>query len=94
MKKLLLIAAAALMMTGTVSAQRQTAKVVSTVPAHRSCGTGILPDDFENWISAKMREDAANNQGSRMKTVYNLPVVVHVIHNGTAVGSSQNISDA
>jgi PKD repeat protein len=94
MKKLLLIAAAALMMTGSVSAQRQTAKVVSSVPAHRSCGTGILPDDYENWISAKMQEDAANHQGSRIKTVYNLPVVVHVIHNGTAVGSSQNISDA
>ena len=68
MKKLLLIAAAALMMTGSASAQRQTAKVVSSVPAHRSCGTGILPDDYENWISAKMQEDAANHQGSRIKT--------------------------
>jgi PKD repeat protein len=94
MKKLLLIAAAALMLTGTVSAQRQTAKVVSTMPAQRTCGTGILPDEYENWISAKMQEDAANHQGSRIKTVYNLPVVVHVIHNGTAVGSSMNISDA
>jgi PKD repeat protein len=94
MKKLLLIAAAALMLTGTVSAQRQTAKIVSTMPAQRTCGTGILPDEYENWISAKMQEDAANHQGSRIKTVYNLPVVVHVIHNGTAVGSSMNISDA
>lgn len=94
MKKLLLIAAAALMMTGSVSAQRQTAKVVSSVPAHRTCGTGILPDEYENWISAKMQEDAANNQGSKMKTVYNLPVVVHVIHNNNAVGTSFNISNA
>ncbi len=94
MKKLLLIAAAALMMTGSVSAQRQTAKVVSSAPSHRTCGTGILPDEYENWISAKMQEAAANNQGSKMKTVYNLPVVVHVIHNNNAVGTSFNISNA
>jgi PKD repeat protein len=94
MKKLLLIASAVMMMTGSVSAQRQTAKVVSSAPSHRTCGTGILPDEYENWISAKMQEDAAGHQGSKMKTVYNLPVVVHVIHNGTAVGSSFNISNA
>lgn len=94
MKKLLLIAATALLMTGTVSAQRQTAKIVSTTPAHRTCGTGILPDDYENWMSAKIQEDAVKNQGSRTTTVYNLPVVVHVIHNGSTVGASYNLSNA
>jgi PKD repeat protein len=94
MKKLLLIAATALMMTGSASAQRQSAKVVSSAPSHRTCGTGILPDEYENWISAKMQEDAANHQGSKMKTVYNLPVVVHVIHNNNTVGTSFNISNA
>ena len=95
MKKLLLIASATLMMSGSVSAQRQTAKVVSSAPAHRTCGTGILPDEYENWISAKMQEAAANNQGSKMKTVYNLPVVVHVIHTGvTTPPNNYNISNA
>ncbi|MFM7016526.1 MAG: hypothetical protein ACKOX3_09385, partial [Bacteroidota bacterium] len=94
MKKLLLIAAAAMLMTGSASAQRKSAKSQGNAPLHRTCGTGILPDDYENWMSAKIQEDAVKNQGSRIKTIYNLPVVVHVIHNGSAVGTSYNLSDA
>ncbi len=94
MKKLLLIAATALLMTGSASAQRKMAKVQGNTPLHRSCGTGILPDDYENWMSAKIQEDAVKNQGSRTTTVYNLPVVVHVIHNGSTVGASYNLSNA
>jgi len=94
MKKLLLIAAAALLMTGSASAQRKMAKNQGSAPLHRTCGTGILPDDYENWMSAKIQEDASKNQGSKMHTVYNLPVVVHVIHNGSTVGASYNLSDA
>ena len=94
MKKLLLIAAAALLMTGTSSAQRKMANTQGNAPLHRTCGTGILPDDYENWMASKIQEDATRNQGNRIKTVYNLPVVVHVIHNGNAVGASYNLSDA
>lgn len=48
--------------------------------------------DFENWLQQKMNEpsSAAVQRGS----VITIPVIVHVIHDGDAVGSGQNISQA
>lgn len=47
--------------------------------------------DFEQWIQEAM--DA--NAGSKIiGGVYQIPVVVHVIHNGEAVGSGTNVSTA
>ena len=48
-------------------------------------------EQFENWITQKMKEQA-NNPSS--KASRNIPVVVHVIHNGDAIGSNENISVA
>lgn len=48
-------------------------------------------EQFEKWITQKMKEQA-NNPSS--KASRNIPVVVHVIHNGDAVGASENISIA
>ena len=52
--------------------------------------------EFENWIAPKMldtkkRESASN--GLRTNAVITIPVVVHVIHNGDAVGEDENIFD-
>ena len=47
--------------------------------------------DFENWLQQKIIEESANR---RAAVVYTIPVVVHVIHNGDAVGSNENISQA
>ena len=46
---------------------------------------------FEQWLSRRQQ-----NIGSRISAVsiFRIPVVVHVIHNGEAVGSGTNISDA
>jgi len=53
-------------------------------------------DYFETWISGKMQE-IQKRPSSQFKTQNGpkiIPVVVHVIHNGTAIGESANIPDA
>src|SRR5687768_1275678 len=52
-------------------------------------------DDFENWMKAKMAHYKASPQsGARGRAVITIPVIVHVIHNGDAVGVGENISQA
>lgn len=50
---------------------------------------------FEQWIAPKV--EAIKTQllsGKSTATVVTIPVVVHVIHNGDAIGANENISDA
>ena len=53
-------------------------------------------EQFEQWLAPKIeaykRERAENP--NRLPPVLTIPVVVHVIHNGDAVGTGENISDA
>lgn len=49
--------------------------------------------NFNGWIDEQTYQSKANNK-RLVDGVTILPVVVHVIHNGDAVGSSENISDA
>jgi hypothetical protein len=49
-------------------------------------------EQFESWLQQKMQETARNENGSR--AVITVPVIVHVIHEGEAVGSGRNISAA
>jgi len=49
---------------------------------------------FENWLAPKVAAAKANIQNNKVNAVVQIPVVVHVIHNGDAVGTSENISDA
>ena len=51
-------------------------------------------DQFEKWIREKQASKAAQAGAQRTSSTYQVPVVVHVIHNGEAVGSGANISDA
>jgi hypothetical protein len=49
--------------------------------------------EFETWLQQKMVE--MQNSGAKMNNVvYNIPVIVHVINNGEAIGSGTNISVA
>ncbi|MCS6822071.1 MAG: M43 family zinc metalloprotease [Microscillaceae bacterium] len=55
--------------------------------------------DFERWIQAaiaKRKRDIANGTAPArtINGVYYIPVVVHVIHNGEAIGTGSNISNA
>ena len=59
----------------------------------RTCGSGVMDADYENWLQPLIQQQAQNsNKGTA--TVYNIPVVFHIIHNGSNVGSGLNISDA
>ncbi len=59
------------------------------------CGTGTMDDRYEEWLQPlirQMEDQKAANKGA--VTVYNIPVVFHVIHTGTNVGVSYNLSVA
>ena len=49
---------------------------------------------FERWIDLKrqLRHDAPS--GRRQAASYRIPVVVHIIHNGEAIGTGANLSEA
>jgi hypothetical protein len=49
-------------------------------------------ENFENWITPKI--NYARTKKSTAATVITIPVVVHVICNGDALGSNENITDA
>ena len=52
-------------------------------------------EEFETWLSEKITEKRAlEAQGLIINGVYQIPVVVHVVHNGEAVGTGTNISYA
>ena len=58
----------------------------------RTCGTPVLPLEFEEWINqfAVQRNSADPNA----QVAYVIPTIVHIIHNGEAVGTGTNISQA
>ena len=52
-------------------------------------------DFFEDWIDQKIQTRRSTPQIARIQNEPRLiPVVVHVIHNGTPVGSGANIPDS
>ncbi len=55
-----------------------------------------LPENdaqFEQWLGKAIQQRKAHS-GGRIQSTYQIPVVVHIIHNGEAVGSGTNIPDA
>ncbi len=67
----------------------------ATTHHQRTCGTGELDHRYEDWLQPliqQMEQQKAASKGAAV--VYTIPVVFHVIHNGTNVGVSFNISDA
>ena len=49
---------------------------------------------FEKWIQEKQQSKTRQPKTQRTQATYQVPVVVHVIHNGEDIGSGTNISDA
>lgn len=50
---------------------------------------------FEQWITQRIAEKKIqSNRESSTQAVYQIPVVVHIIHNGEPVGTGTNISEA
>ncbi|QRM88964.1 T9SS type A sorting domain-containing protein [Lacinutrix sp. WUR7] len=52
----------------------------------------LSSDEFEAWLAPKVEQVKANRATNR--TVYNIPVVIHIIHDGDALGTGENITDA
>ncbi|WP_020212386.1 M43 family zinc metalloprotease [Flavobacterium rivuli] len=48
---------------------------------------------FENWLAKKIQERKAQRSTANVAEVITIPVVVHVIHNGDALGVNENIPD-
>lgn len=74
------------------------AHVDETHGTGRNCGTAKPSAEWDAWFNKKVEEYVAslNNAQGKMSSVinYTIPVVVHVIHNGEAVGTGSNISNA
>ena len=50
------------------------------------------PEGFERWLN-QANTQRRLKRGGRTQAAYQIPVIIHVIHNGEAVGSGINISD-
>ena len=82
---------------------------ILTLPAlqsfgQRTCATDLIYNEtysnpqkkqaFENWLRDKLNNRKAVEESSRtQETTYQIPVVVHVIHNGEPEGLGSNIPD-
>lgn len=76
MKKLLLSAFGLIMFS--TSAQSQ--------PSQRTCGTPDLPAQYESWVNSLTPQPGKYSSG-QVQSVFNIPVIVHIIHNNQAVNS-------
>src|SRR5262249_17953538 len=51
--------------------------------------------EFEQWMEKKITAlRSRENSRNRTAAVYQIPVVVHIIHSGEGIGVGKNISDA
>ena len=51
--------------------------------------------EFEAWLKPKIEKIKADRlAGRNIQQVYNIPVVIHIVHNGDALGTGENITDA
>ncbi|MBL7932558.1 MAG: zinc metalloprotease, partial [Bacteroidia bacterium] len=79
MKKILTIAFAACALYGQAQNTNQ-----------RTCGTPVLPQQYENWVQS-LSLPKSNNPGkygtSNTQSIFNIPVIVHIIHNNETLNS-------
>lgn len=67
---------------------------VDSINRARFPGRGTL-DEFEESLQRKMRELAQRRtSGTIQAVVLNIPIIVHIVHNGEPVGTGMNISQA
>jgi hypothetical protein len=48
---------------------------------------------FEEWIANKIQSQKLQKNGETTNSLISIPVIFHVIHNGDAIGTDENISD-
>lgn len=49
---------------------------------------------YETWMSEVLKKENQFANGKKNSTVYNIPIVFHIIHSGQAIGTGYNISQA
>lgn len=49
-------------------------------------------EEFEAWLAPKIAKQKAMRSANGTNAIITIPVVVHVIHNGDAIGSNENIA--
>jgi hypothetical protein len=67
--------------------------LVSTAQDRCPEGQHFGSPEFENWMMSKQLERQFLKSTAQTSQIYTVPVVVHVVHNGEAVGVGTNISD-
>ena len=50
-------------------------------------------EEFQNWLAPKIQEVKSNKNYNKTTEIITIPVVIHIIHNGDAIGTNENISD-
>jgi hypothetical protein len=62
----------------------------------RTCGTPIPSAEWNAWFNSEVEKFKAQllNGNAKIKTNYTIPVIVHVIHSGGAIGVGDNVSQA
>jgi hypothetical protein len=64
-----------------------------TIIPHRTCGTDVPSAEWNEWFNQKVEEYKEQQAlGKVQQSTYVIPVIVHVIHGGQAVGTYPNIS--
>ena len=94
MKFLFTLIATSLLMTGSMFSQSEPFGRNCLTPAREAHYRAQNPtmesqEEFEAWLSRKMAIAQERSQTSR--AIYSIPVIVHIIHEGEAVGSGRNI---
>ncbi len=52
------------------------------------------PQQFESWLAPKIEEAKKHRNAQSPNAVITVPVVIHIISNGDAIGVNENITDA
>ncbi|MGZ3920446.1 MAG: T9SS type A sorting domain-containing protein [Bacteroidia bacterium] len=61
----------------------------------RTCATPVPSAEWDNWFNGEVEKTKAKMANGKVSsTLYTIPLIVHIIHNGQAVGVADNISQA
>ncbi|MBA3663587.1 MAG: T9SS type A sorting domain-containing protein [Bacteroidetes bacterium] len=60
----------------------------------RTCATPVPSEEWNNWFNSEVEKTKAQMGNQKVNSLYTIPIIVHIIHNGQAVGVADNISQA
>ena len=96
--KLQIIAVAFCISIGVTAQNTKSAGIVPASPLptdapKRGCGTIVPSAEWDGWFNKKVDEYKSSLASGKTQMVnYTIPVIVHVVHAGQAVGTYPNLS--